>query len=223
MYSFSKYKDQYKSNLRLALPVVLTQLGQILTQVADNLMVGRYGGDDPVPLAAVSFGGAVFFILFIAAIGIALGMTPLVGELYAQGDREKSAGLLQNGILFYTLLGLAMAAVQYAVIPLMYHLGQPVEVVDMAIPYYQMLVFSMPFVMLFFAFKQFLEGVGNTKVEMVVTIIANLANIGFNAVFIYGRFGLPAMGAEAAASAFPRWVPKAPGWVRCSHASSPRS
>ena len=97
MYSFSKYKDQYKSNLRLALPVVLTQLGQILTQVADNLMVGRYGGDDPVPLAAVSFGGAVFFILFIAAIGIALGMTPLVGELYAQGDREKSAGLLQIG------------------------------------------------------------------------------------------------------------------------------
>ena len=198
MYSFSKYKDQYKSNLRLALPVVLTQLGQILTQVADNLMVGRYGGDDPVPLAAVSFGGAVFFILFIAAIGIALGMTPLVGELYAQGDREKSAGLLQNGILFYTLLGFAMAAVQYAVIPLMYDLGQPVEVVDMAIPYYKMLVFSMPFVMLFFAFKQFLEGVGNTKVEMVVTIIANMANIGFNAVFIYGRFGLPEMGAEGA-------------------------
>ena len=198
MYKFATYKEQYKANLRLALPVVLTQLGQILTQVADNLMVGRYGGSDPTPLAAVSFGGAVFFILFIAAIGIALGMTPLVGELYAQGDREKSAGLLQNGILFYTLLGLAMAAVQYAVIPLMYHLGQPVEVVDMAIPYYKMLVFSMPFVMLFFAFKQFLEGVGNTKVEMVVTIIANLANIGFNAVFIYGRFGLPEMGAEGA-------------------------
>lgn len=125
-------------------------------------------------------------------------MTPLVGELYAQGDREKSAGLLQNGILFYTLLGFAMAAVQYAVIPLMYDLGQPVEVVDMAIPYYKMLVFSMPFVMLFFAFKQFLEGVGNTKVEMVVTIIANMANIGFNAMFIYGRFGLPEMGAEGA-------------------------
>lgn len=67
----------------------------------------------------------MFFILFIAAIGIALGMTPLVGELYAQGDREKSAGLLQNGILFYTLLGFAMAVVQYSVIPLMYRLGQP--------------------------------------------------------------------------------------------------
>ena len=198
MYSFATYKEQYKANLRLALPVVLTQLGQILTQVADNLMVGRYGGSDPTPLAAVSFGGAVFFILFIAAIGIALGMTPLVGELYAQSDREKSSGLLQNGILFYGLLGVAMAAVQYAVIPLMYHLGQPAEVVDMAIPYYRMLVWSMPFIMLFFTFKQFLEGVGNTKVEMFVTIAANLANIGFNWVFIYGRYGFPEMGAEGA-------------------------
>ena len=198
MYRFSTYKEQYKQNLRLALPVVLTQLGQILTQFADNLMVGRYGGDDPMPLAAVSFGGAVFFILFIASIGIALGMTPLIGELYAQGNRERSSHLLQNGILFYGALGIAMTAFQYAIIPLMYHLGQPVEVVDAAIPYYKMLVWSMPFVMLFFAFKQFLEGVGNTKVEMVVTIIANLANVVFNWIFIYGRCGLPEMGAVGA-------------------------
>ena len=198
MYRFSTYKEQYRANLKLALPVVLTQLGQILTQFADNLMVGRYGGDDPTPLAAVSFGGSVFFILFIAAIGVALGLTPLVGELYAQGDRRRSATLLQNGILFFTVLGLAIGALQYAAIPLLYHMGQPVDVVDMAIPYYRMLVLSMPFIMLFFAFKQFLEGVGNTKVEMVVTIIANLANIGFNWVFIYGNLGFAEMGAEGA-------------------------
>lgn len=198
LYSYSKYRDQYRSNLRLALPVVLTQVGQILTQVADNLMVGRYGGDDPTPLAAVSFGGSVFFILFIACMGVSLGLTPLVGELYAQGDRRKSASLLQNGILFYTLLGGVTAAVQSAVIPLLYHLGQPVEVVDMAVPYYRMLVCSMPCLMLFFAFKQFLEGVGNTKAETAVTIAANIANIGFNWVFIYGRFGCPEMGAAGA-------------------------
>ena len=57
---------------------------------------------------------------------------------------------------------------------------------------------SMPFIMLFFTFKQFLEGVGNTKVEMFVTIAANLANIGFNWVFIYGRYGFPEMGDEGA-------------------------
>ena len=73
MYRFSTYKRQYKANLKLALPVVMTQLGQILVQVADNVMVGRYGGDDPTPLAATSFGGSVFFILFIAGVGIATG------------------------------------------------------------------------------------------------------------------------------------------------------
>ncbi|MEG0499150.1 MAG: MATE family efflux transporter, partial [Alistipes sp.] len=80
MYSFAKYKAQYKINLLLALPVVATQLGQVLVQVADNVMVGTYGGNDPTPLAAVSFGGAVFFILFIAGMGITLGLTPLIGE-----------------------------------------------------------------------------------------------------------------------------------------------
>lgn len=198
MYKFSRYKEQYKSNLRLALPVVLTQLGQILTQFADNIMVGRYGGDDPVPLAAVSFGGAVFFIIFIASIGVTLGMTPLIGELYALGDHKRSATLLHNGILFYTLLGIGMTVVQFSIIPLMYHLGQPADVVEMGIPYYRMLACSMPFIMLFFAFKQFLEGVGNTKVEMVVTIISNLANIGFNSLFIYGNMGFREMGAEGA-------------------------
>lgn len=198
MYSFAKYKEQYRANLLLALPVVLTQVGQILTQAADNLMVGRYGGDDPTPLAAVSFGGSVFFILFIAAVGVALGLTPLVGALYARKEHERSARLLHNGIIFYTTLGFAVAAIQYAITPLLYHLGQPVEVVDMAIPYYHMLVYSMPALMLFFSFKQFLEGVGNTRVEMAVTIITNLCNIGFNALFIYGNLGFPEMGAEGA-------------------------
>ena len=112
MYKFATYKDQYKANLRLALPVVLTQLGQILTQFADNLMVGRYGGDDPTPLAAVSFGGAVFFILFVTGMGLTLGLTPLVGERFAQDDKRGAADYLKNAMIFYSVLGFLIAAVQ---------------------------------------------------------------------------------------------------------------
>lgn len=195
---FAKYKEQYRRNLILATPVILTQLGQILTQVADNLMVGHYGGASPEPLAAVSFGGAVSFILFIASVGVAMGLTPIIGELYVQGEKKRSAALLQNGIVFYVMVGVLMAIAQYACIPLMYCMGQPEEVVDLAVPYYKMLLFSMPFLMLFFSFKQFLEGVGNTKVELVVTIISNIANCIFNWIFIYGRLGLEEMGAEGA-------------------------
>ncbi len=195
---FARYKQQYRQNLMLALPVVLTQLGQIFTQVVDNLMIGHYGGSAPEPLAAVSFGGSVFTILYLASIGVALGMTPLIGELYVQGNRHRSSALLQNGMAFYVLLGVAVSAVQYAFVPVMYRLGQPADVVDMAVPYYNMLVMSVPFVMLFFAFKQFLEGTGNTKVELMVTIAANILNCLLNYVFIFGNLGCTEMGVEGA-------------------------
>ena len=125
MYRFSTYKRQYKANLKLALPVVMTQLGQILVQVADNVMVGRYGGDDPTPLAATSFGGSVFFILFIAAIGIVSSSTWLLHGIlvglytafsiqiaqYLGADRQQDArGVLRQSMLFNLLLGLGAAA-----------------------------------------------------------------------------------------------------------------
>ena len=138
------------------------------------------------------------FIVFIATIGLALGLTPLVGELYARGDRRHSAAYFQNGIAFYTLLGFVAMAVQLAAVPLMSRMGQPADVVEQAIPYYRMLAYSMPCVMLFFSFKQFLEGVGNTKAEMATTIVCNLANVGFNWLFIYGNLGFAAMGAAGA-------------------------
>lgn len=193
-----KYKDQYIANLRLALPVVLAQLGQVLVQVADNVMVGRYGGEDPVPLAAVSFGGSVWFLLFIAAIGFSAGITPLVGELYAQGDRQRPAMLLQNGVVFYTLVGVTAMVLLLAFEPVLFMLGQPQSVVEASLTYYRLLACCIPFIMLFGAFKQFLEGVGNTRAVMVMLLAANMLNIFLNWVFIYGRLGAPEYGAAGA-------------------------
>ena len=78
--------------------------------------------------------GAVFFILFVTGMGLTLGLTPLVGECFAQGDKRGAADYLKNGMIFYTVLGFLIAALQLAVIPLMYRMGQPVEVVEQAVP-----------------------------------------------------------------------------------------
>ena len=196
-----RYREQYIENLKLALPVALAQLGQVLVQLADNVMVGRYGGQDPVPLAAVSFGGAVWFLSFITAIGFSAGLTPLVGELYARGDTQRSARLLHNGILFYTLLGVAVMVLQLATQPLLFMLGQPHAVVEASLPYYRLLAYGIPFIMFFGAFKQFLEGAGNTRAVMVMMVAANLLNIFLNWVFIYGRLGSPEYGATGAGMA----------------------
>ena len=198
MYSFAKYREQYRQNLRLALPVVAAQLGQILVQLADNIMVGQYGGDDALPLASVSFGISCSFLFFITGLGVTLGLTPLVGELFAQGEDSKSAASLKHAILLYSLIGIAITAMQLLFMPFMYSMGQPAEVVDAAIPYYRMLAWSMMPVMLFGAFKQFLEGIGNTVVPMVIIIGANLFNVFLNWVFIFGHLGAPELGVEGA-------------------------
>jgi MATE family multidrug resistance protein len=205
---FSKYIDHYKANLRLALPIALSQLGYIVVQFADNAMVGTYGGEDPLPLSAVSFGVMMSFVMFSLAMGISLGMTPIVGEHFARGEYRRTAHYLQSSMVAYPLLGLFLMALQLWSIPLLYKLGQPVEVVDMAVPYYRLMAYSLPAIMLYGCFRQFLEGVGNTVSPMVMALITNVANIVLNWIFIYGNCGCEAMGVYGAglATLIARWM-----------------
>ena len=198
MYNFNRYREHYSAMLKLALPIVISQLGHIFVQFADNVMVGQYGGDDPLPLAAVSFGVMMSFLFFITAQGMTLGLTPLIGELYAQGDKRHSASYLKHAIILFTLLGGLFVTLQIGTERLLYHMGQPVEVVDAALPYYRLMAYSLLPMMLFSAFKNFLDGVGNTVVPMVIMMLCNLLNIGLNWVFIYGKFGAPEMGVVGA-------------------------
>ena len=195
---FVKYREHYAATLRLALPIAISQLGHILVQFADNVMVGRYGGSDPLPLAAVSFGVMISFLFFITAQGLTLGLTPLIGELYAQDDKERSASYLKHAIVLFTLLGGLFVGGQILSEQLLYRMGQPVEVVDAALPYYRMMAYSLLPVMFFSAFKNFLDGVGNTVVPMLMMMFCNLLNIFLNWVFIYGKLGAPEMGVEGA-------------------------
>lgn len=205
---FSTYRSFYKENLQLAFPVILSQIGQITVQMADTAMVGNYGGDDPTPLAAVSFATNLFYIIFITSLGLTFGLTPLVGERFAQKRDRHVRELLQNGFLLYSLIGVMATLVLIAsrgVFPIMASLmmgdggdGSISGVVDMALPYYDTLIWSMFPVMIWGTIKQFLEGVGNTRVAMVTIIIANSLNILLNWIFIFGKCGFEPMGAVGA-------------------------
>lgn len=197
--SFAKrYLSKAPELLRLALPVMLAQLGYIAVQVADNSMVGMYGGEDAVPLAAVAFGTSISWLFFFLCIGLTVGLTPVIGELFVQERKQEMAHYLQTSLSLYPIIGLVCMVLQIATEPLLYSLGQPVEVVDMALPYYRLMAYCLPFIMLYGAIKQFLEGVGNTKAAMIVTIITNVINIILNYIFIFGKCGFEAMGAYGA-------------------------
>lgn len=189
------YKDQYRRSLKLAAPVMLSQVGVVAVQLFDNAMVGKLGA---LPLAAASFGGTVFFLVFIFVTGISMALTPLVGEQYAQGKYKEVTSYFQNSILLFPIVGILAFVVQIAFIPLMFYMGQPLEVVEMAIPYYRYLAWSIIPYMIFASFKQFFEGIGNTTINMVIIVTANLINIFFNWLLIYGNWGFPRMEAAGA-------------------------
>lgn len=202
--SFKEYLPYYKRNLRVALPVMLTQLGASLVGFFDSIMVGHYA---TVDLAAVSFANAIFFTVMVFAMGALMGITPLVGiqvgEM-AQTTENKSiiqrriASLFQNGMLFTILLSVLMLILLSACIPFLDRFGQDPDVIEVARPYYILIVISLVPFLFFSFFKQFLEGLGNTMVAMVITLLMNGLNILLNWVFIYGNWGFEPMGATGA-------------------------
>ena len=193
-----RYLSKVGELSRLALPVMLAQLGYIAVQVADTAMVGGYGGEDPTPLAAVAFGTGISWLFFFVCLGLSIGLTPIIGELFVQEQKQKMSHYLQTSLLLYPFFGVLCMGLQMASEPLLYHLNQPVEVVDMALPYYRLMAYGLPFVMFYGAIKQFLEGVGNTKSAMIVAVTTNVINIGLNYIFIFGKCGFEPMGAYGA-------------------------
>lgn len=191
MYFFREYLPFYKRNLKVAIPVMLSHLGHATVQLADTIMVGQLGTNE---LAAVSFASAIFFIGSVVALGVSFGSTPIIGQAYSQGKFRDVATTFQNSILFDSLLVFFICIIMYSASFFMDKMGQPEEVISLAVPYYRILVLSLlPFI-LFQAFRQFMEGIGDTKKAMYITIIINLVNIGLNYLLIFGKLGFPALG-----------------------------
>lgn len=204
MIKFKEYLPYYKRNLKVALPVMLTQLGASLVGLFDSMMVGHYA---TVDLAAVSFANALFFMAMVFAMGALMAITPLVGIQMGEMNimpekkadiRQKIAVLFQNGMLFTMLQSALMLILLGGCIPFLSYFGQEPEVIEVARPYYILIVVSLVPFLVFTFFKQFLEGLGNTLVAMIITLAMNGLNILLNWIFIYGHWGAEAMGATGA-------------------------
>ena len=189
---------------------MLTQFGAALVGLADSIMVGHYGTTD---LAAVSFSNALFFTVMVFAMGALMGITPLVGHVHGRLEKllkegttddeiahkhKQIASYLTNGIVFTGMMCILSLVLLAPCIGFLDAFGQEPEVVVCARPYYILIVLSIiPFLLFTFS-KQFLEGLGNTTIAMLITIGCNLLNILLNWLFIFGHGGFPAMGAEGA-------------------------
>ncbi len=190
-----QYIPYYKRNLRLAFPVVLSQIGQVTVSLVDNIMVGHIGTTE---LAAASFANSVFMVGMYFGMGLTYGLTPLVGNAFGDKNLKQVAIWLKNGMLTHGIAALTLSLLMFGFYFLLPFMGQPEEVLVLARPYFLLLCLSyLPF-MVFFSFKQFFEGIGNTKMAMQITLTANVVNVLVNYVLIFGKFGFPEMGLNGA-------------------------
>ncbi len=171
-------------------------LGHTFVQLADNIMVGQLGTAE---LAAVSLGNSFVFIAMSLGIGFSTAITPLVAEADGAGLKENAKSALKHGLLLCTVLGLTLFGLILLAKPIMYAMKQPLEVVELALPYLDLVAFSLVPLIIFQAFKQFSEGLSQTKYPMYATIVANVINIVLNYLLIFGNFGFPEMGIVGAA------------------------
>ncbi|MEM7487027.1 MAG: MATE family efflux transporter [Bacteroidota bacterium] len=193
---FQQYTKEFAYNLRLAYPVILGMLGHTFVAFADNIMVGQLGTAE---LAAVSLGNSFVFIAMSLGIGFSTAITPLVAEADGAGNKADGKSALKHGLVLCTLLGLSLFGIILLCKPLLYYMKQPAEVVELAIPYLELVAFSLVPLIIFQAFKQFSEGLSQTKYPMYATILANVVNITLNYLLIFGSFGFPKLGIVGAA------------------------
>lgn len=175
---------------------MMGQLGHVLVGLVDNLMIGRLG---PAPLAAVSLGNSMVFIALSMGIGFSFAITPLIAEADGAKDIKNGRSYFHHGLILCTINGILLFLVLLIAKPVLYYLDQPPEVVELALPYLNIVAFSMVPLMIFQAFKQFADGLSQTKYAMYATLIANVVNVIFNYILIYGVWIFPRLELEGAA------------------------
>ena len=191
-----KYTREFRYNLTLSFPVILGMLGHTFVQFADNIMVGQLGTAE---LAAVSLGNSFVFIAMSLGIGFSTAITPLVAEADGAGNIADGKSALKHGLVLCTLMGFALFGIILLAKPIMYMMKQPVEVVELAMPYLDLVALSLVPLVIFQAFKQFSDGLSQTKYPMYAVIIANVVNIFLNYLLIFGSWGFPKLGIVGAA------------------------
>ncbi|MCB7481364.1 MATE family efflux transporter [Christiangramia sediminis] len=192
----SAYTKEFGKNLHIAYPVMLGQLGHVMVGLVDNLMIGQLGA---APLAAVSLGNALVFIAMSMGIGFSFAITPLIAEADGADDLEGGRSYFHHGLILSTINGLLLFILLLIAKPVLYYLDQPEEVVELAIPYLNIVALSMLPLMAFQAFKQFADGLSQTRYAMYATILANVVNVVFNYLLIYGVWFFPRLELEGAA------------------------
>lgn len=180
-----------KETVSLSIPLILTQIGHIITGIVDNAFLGRLGTTEQ---AAGILSNNLYVILLVFSIGMSYVLTPAITDANVNQNEKEKASLFKNSLFINMLVAVILFIILFFSSPLLEHMQQPEDVVQLAIPFFDVLIFSIIPVALFFVCKQYTEGLSNTRAAMYISVGGNLLNIILNYMLIYGKAGLPELG-----------------------------
>ncbi len=199
------FRAELRAMIRLAVPIVAVQLGQMLMGVVDTVMVGHVS---PEAIAAVALGNLYFFGAAIFGMGALMALDPIVAQAVGAGDTVAVARGVQRGLILALGLSVVATALLLPARPILGWLRQPAGVADVAATYARVEIAGILPFYLFGALRQSLQALKRIAPIVGAMVVGNLANVGLNYLWIYGHWGFPAAGAvgSAWATAVSRWV-----------------
>ena len=188
-----RHLAELRQLIRLAVPLVFTQLAQMGMGVVDTVMAGRLGA---VNLAGVALGGVVFWPLLLLVAGVVMALTPTVSQLHGSG-RSHEAGEAVRQILWIALVaGLALILLLRNIEPLYHLIGVDPLAIPITVRYLDAISWGVLPVLGYFALRYLCEGLSWTTPAMVISGVGLLLKVPLNYWFIYGGWGIPALGGE---------------------------
>ena len=159
--------------------------------MVDTVFLGKIGAAEQ---AACILSNNLYILLLVFGIGVSYATTPLVTSANQNMDLLKKASLFKNSIFLNVSVSIICFIVLFLSSGLLKYMHQPEDVIKLAVPFFNVLIFSMIPISLFFTCKQYCEGLSNTRMALFISIIGNVINIVLNYLLIYGKFGFPELG-----------------------------
>ena len=159
--------------------------------MVDTVFLGKIGAAEQ---AACILSNNLYILLLVFGIGVSYATTPLVTSANQNMDLLKKASLFKNSIFLNVSVSIICFIVLFLSSGLLKYMHQPEDVIKLAVPFFNVLIFSMIPISLFFTCKQYCEGLSNTRMALFISIIGNVINIILNYLLIYGKFGFPELG-----------------------------
>ncbi|MBO8157535.1 MAG: MATE family efflux transporter [Bacillaceae bacterium] len=192
MYPTKNLTEKMKLFAVIVFPILITQIGMYAMNFFDTVMSGRAGADE---LAGVAIGSSIWVPVFTGINGILLALSPIVAHLTGADQKEDVPEAIRQGI--YLSIGLAtmiMLAGWSLLDPILSMMDLEPNVKHVAKYYLVALGFGIIPLFIYNTLRSFIDALGQTRVSMIIILIALPVNVVLNYIFIFGKFGVPALG-----------------------------